>query len=149
MINIVTLEGRLAAIPNLTKTGNGRSCANFVIAHKREGYGHGVDYIRCVAWGRVADALVKHKTKGDPLIIQGFLREEVYENWQKQDVRQVVGTAMLIHYLPREPDARWVDRWLDAYPELKKQYNTFVREELKTKDELKENENEPDSISNG
>ena len=145
MINVVIIEGRLAAIPSLTKTGNGRSCANFVVAHKREGYGHGVDYVHCVAWGRVADALVKHKTKGDPVIVQGFIRQEVYENWQKQDVREIIVTAMWVHFLAREPEARWIDKYFAAYPEEKKKYNRFVREELHEDDEPKENENESDS----
>lgn len=89
-MNKVILLGRLTDDPKLSTTPNGQSVANFSIAINR--IGEGVDYPKCVAWGKTADFICRYFRKGNSiLIVDGHIQTRTYEkNGTKVYVTEVV-----------------------------------------------------------
>jgi single-strand DNA-binding protein len=85
-MNIVILEGRLTADPELNYKGgeNASVSAPFNVAVNRtyknaEGK-YDADFIRCVAFGKSAEFLGKYFHKGDPIQVQGNIHTGSYVN---------------------------------------------------------------------
>ena len=88
MLNQVAIHGRLAADPEVRKTGNKKSVLNFAVAVDRdytddEGE-RGVDFLDVVAWGSVADFVEKYFKKGDLIVVTGSLQKRVWEDEDEQ-----------------------------------------------------------------
>lgn len=143
MYNRVCVEGILTSTPTLGKTSKGKSSTTFVVACYKDGYGRGADYIKCKAYGRVAEALCTAKQQGDHLLIEGALVYNIYEDYMGKDVRELLISVKLIKFLAKEPRAKYADEFMDKYPEIKKLYNKFVKENgFYVKPEENENEEE-------
>lgn len=88
--NKVILGGRLTREPDLRKVGvNGTSVADFGIAVNRvSGSGDSrreeVAFVDVTAWGRTAEVITKYLDKGDPILIEGRLSYEQWENKEGQ-----------------------------------------------------------------
>jgi|BioPla2DNA2_1021312.scaffolds.fasta_scaffold67357_3 single-strand DNA-binding protein len=70
--------GRLGRDPEIRTTKSGKSVCTFDIAINR-GYNDEVDWIRCVAWERVAEMINQHCYKGRMIGVTGKLRQNSYE----------------------------------------------------------------------
>lgn len=94
MINNVTLVGRLTKDIEIRKTNSGKSNASFSLAVNRRFKQEGqpdADFINCVAWGSVADALSKYTSKGSLIGITGRIQTRSYEsNGKKVYVTEVI-----------------------------------------------------------
>lgn len=94
MINNVTLVGRLTKDIELRYTQSGKSNASFNLAVNRRFKQEGqpdADFISCVAWNSVADALNKYTSKGSLIGITGRIQTRTYEsNGKKVYVTEVV-----------------------------------------------------------
>lgn len=82
-MNTVTLIGRLGQDIEIKATGSGLSVANFSIAmnSKVKGEDH-TTWLKCTAFGELADNLAASAGKGDRLIVQGRLQEK---EWTTRD----------------------------------------------------------------
>ena len=79
--NHVSLFGRLAVEPEERKFGdhtvvNFRVAVNRPVAKDKE---QTADFIRCVAWDKTADLILKYFKKGDRIGINGSLKVDTYE----------------------------------------------------------------------
>lgn len=128
MFNECFVEGILTGEPFLNTTEKGKSACTFVLACYRDGYGTGIDFVKCKAYGKVADILTLKRRKGDHFLVAGALRDEKWENYKGQDVRELILRARFVKFLPREPGAKYADDFLDANPGVKKLYNQYVKE---------------------
>lgn len=128
MYNHVCFEALLTAPPILGKTERGKSCCTFVAACYKDGYGRGADFIKCKAWGKVAEALCETKLRGDHLLIDGALIGNQYENYMGKEVRELIVSVRIVKFLPKEPKARFSDEFFETFPEIKKLYNKFVKD---------------------
>ncbi len=82
MINHVVLIGRLTKDPELAYTQNKKAFAQFILAVNRisnENTDKTADFIRCQAWGKTAENLVKFMRKGSQIAITGAIRTSSYE----------------------------------------------------------------------
>lgn len=76
-----TVLGRLAADADLAFTGEGTPYAKFrVLANVGPKDHERVESTSCVIWGKRAEALAKHLTKGKALLVTG---EPVTSSWEK------------------------------------------------------------------
>lgn len=84
MLNIVNLQGRLAAEPELRQTQSGKSVASFRLAcnrdYKNQNGETPVDWLTCIAWGNTADFIKKYFHKGDSLLLTGSIQTRNYQD---------------------------------------------------------------------
>ena len=101
MLNICIVEGFLVADPIVNHYDKGKSVATFIIASHHDGYGKGVEYIKCTAAGPVAEAMEKFKSTGDRVIVVGALANRKWENYKKEDVYETVLKAWKVNFQER------------------------------------------------
>jgi single-strand DNA-binding protein len=83
--NNVTLMGNLVDNVDCKEIGDSNSVGKFRLAVNRSYVTKGGEkrtetlFIDCEIWGRRADALKKYTSKGDPLLINGYLKQDVWE----------------------------------------------------------------------
>jgi single-strand DNA-binding protein len=104
MINHYTGIGRIAANAELKYTSSGMACMHFSIcindAYKKGGeWIEKPSFFRCTVWGRYAEAMQKHMTKGRQVGIEGKLAQNVWEDSggsKHNDVTIVVDNIALL-----------------------------------------------------
>ena len=82
MINHVVLIGRLTKDPELFYTNNKKAFTQFILAVNRivsDNSDKTADFIRCQAWGKTAENLVKFMRKGSQIALTGTIRTSSYE----------------------------------------------------------------------
>lgn len=83
MLNIVALQGRLAADPEQRTTQNGTAVTSFSLAVQRNMKGsdgeYSTDWIDCVAWKGTAEFICKYFQKGQLMAVNGTLQTRSYE----------------------------------------------------------------------
>jgi single-strand DNA-binding protein len=83
--NNATQGGRLTADPIIRKTGNGTAVANFTIANNRrykDSEGKKIEesfFIDVTFFGKTAENIEKYLKKGDPVLVQGYLKLDTWE----------------------------------------------------------------------
>ncbi|QHJ84831.1 MAG: hypothetical protein [Bacteriophage sp.] len=84
MINRSVLVGRLTDKPNLSSTQTGKSVIAFTVAVNRN-YKNAAgkveaDFIRCVAWNKIAENINTYCTKGSLVGIDGHIQTRHYDD---------------------------------------------------------------------
>lgn len=78
--------GNLCREPELKTTSNGKSVCQFSIAHNskfKTGDGtmkEDVIYLDCEAWNQTAEAIAKYLGKGRKILVEGFLKQETWND---------------------------------------------------------------------
>ncbi|MEU2514328.1 single-stranded DNA-binding protein [Streptomyces syringium] len=82
----LTATGNLTGDPVLRFTGTGTPVASFTVAcndRRKNTVGQWEDagtlWVRCAAWGRLAEAAAEQLVKGDAVTVTGHLRPDDYE----------------------------------------------------------------------
>jgi single-strand DNA-binding protein len=84
----VIMMGNLTRDPELKYLDNGTALAKFTVAVNRTWKSkqgekkEEVSFIDCTAWAKTAEVIVEHFTKGDPIMVEGHLKQE---NWESVD----------------------------------------------------------------
>jgi single-strand DNA-binding protein len=96
----ITISGNLTADPELRYTATGLACAAFTVAHNprvkgadgewRDGE---TSFFRVTAWRDEAENIVESLSRGDPVIVTGRVRTNVWEDKHGQTRRDLVVTA--------------------------------------------------------
>lgn len=109
MYNKITLIGRLAKDPDVRYTPSGIPVARFTLAvsrpQKNKDEKAPADFIRIVAWRRLAEICSQYIFKGKLVAIEGRLQVERYERGegQKENIYEVV--ADNIQMLDKKSDS--------------------------------------------
>lgn len=81
-LNVVVLEGRLVAMPELKQTKSGVSFCNVTIAvdrkFKNKDGKRDCDFINVMAWRQQAEYLTKYFRKGSPIAVVGNINVSSY-----------------------------------------------------------------------
>lgn len=84
MLNVVNLQGRIVAEPELKRTQSDISVLSFTIAVDRDytpkGQDKQTDFIDCTAWRQTAEFVSKYFHKGDLILVQGSIQTRSYED---------------------------------------------------------------------
>lgn len=81
MLNSCTIQGRLAADPQLRQTTSGKSVCSFRIACTRNfGKDPETDWLDCVAWGQTGEFVSKYFQKGAQILLQGSIQTRQYQD---------------------------------------------------------------------
>lgn len=78
-MNQIILIGNIAADIEERITADGKSVANFTIAVDRPYNSEKTDFIRCSAWGALAQNCAKYLAKGKKVAVQGSLHIDTYD----------------------------------------------------------------------
>jgi len=101
-VNRVILIGNAGQDAEVKSTSGGRSVANFSLA-VNEGFrdktgksGQRVEWVRCVAWNKLAEIAGKYVNKGRLVFVEGRLQTRQYENREgaEKTVCEVVVTTL-------------------------------------------------------
>ena len=82
----ITIQGNLAADPELRYTASGAACASFTVAANprvRDAEGNWGDgtpvFLRCTAWRELAEHVAASLRRGDPVLVVGRFRQREYQ----------------------------------------------------------------------
>lgn len=90
------VSGRLTADPTLRYTQNGVSVTTGQIAVN---YGDNTTFLNYIVWDKAAEALANNKSKGDPVVMIGFLKQREWEQeGQRRRADELVCTQVI--FLP-------------------------------------------------
>ena len=105
-MNQVEIIGRLTRDPILRKTGKGTSVTSFGLArNERYGETDRVLFIDVTCWGRLAEVVVEHKSKGDQVGVTGRLELDEYETNTGEKKNQIRIVASHVEFLAK-PNGR-------------------------------------------
>lgn len=107
-MNVVCLLGRMVKDPELKSTQSGKNFCEFSVAVRRIGMKDEADFINCTAWGKTAELVSKHFSKGGEIGLQGSLR---HEKFTKKDGTNgykdyVIVNSVFITNSSASPDSR-------------------------------------------
>ena len=84
MINMIALQGRITATPELRHTQNGNAVTSFTIAcaraYVKKGGERQADFIDIVAWTNTAEFICKYFQKGSMISIEGRLQTRPFKD---------------------------------------------------------------------
>lgn len=112
-LNRVQLAGRLTRDPELTYTPNNMAVCKFGIASTR--YYRTKDgerreetvFVDCVAWGKTAEIVAEHVRKGAPVIVEGNLRLNEWQDKTTGETRRKLEiTVDRVHQLEWADDGQ-------------------------------------------
>ena len=97
-LNIITIQGRLTADPELRSTQAGKKVASFSLAVDRDFQKGETDFITCVAWEKKAEFVDKNFSKGQMALVTGRLqiRQWTGKEGGKRNAAEVVANE--IHF---------------------------------------------------
>jgi single-strand DNA-binding protein len=104
-INNVVIQGNLVADPEEIGSGENRGCS-FRLAWNEKWKGKdGTDkeragFVKVVVWGGQAKAVLAHMEKGKPVMVNGSLRFEEWENEEGQKRTAISVNARDVQFLP-------------------------------------------------
>lgn len=79
-MNKVVLVGRLTKDPELRfAAGSGTSVCRFTVAVNRQFKKDETDFISCVSFGKTAEIIAQHFTKGKQIAVSGSIRTGSYD----------------------------------------------------------------------
>lgn len=109
MLNKVLLEGRLAKDPVLRFLPSGKPVAEVTLANNKpyktdEGWKEKTSFIEAKAYGSVGEAMVEKLSKGDRIVIEGELVQEIWEKDGKKvsKLRVVIDNFRILQKIERE-----------------------------------------------
>lgn len=104
-INKVIVAGHLTRDPELRFTPKGTAVANFGVAVNRKWKKDGqeteeVAFIDFVSFGKQAETIGQHFKKGSPILVEGRLKTESWEDKKTNDKRsKLVAVVETFHFL--------------------------------------------------
>ena len=84
-MNTVNLAGNLARDHKITNLDNGKKVLRNAVAINN-GNDKDATFINFTAWNKTADIIEKFTSKGEPIVIEAFLRNNNYTNKDGQKV---------------------------------------------------------------
>ncbi len=94
-VNIAIISGRLVADPVLRTNDELTSLSNFTVAINK---GEKSDFVDCIAWGKTAEFLCEHFTKGKQIYVVGEIRTNVWEKRDGVKAKDVKLSVKEIHF---------------------------------------------------
>lgn len=92
--NKVILMGNLTRDPDMRYTRNDTAVANFGMAVNRKFKGEEeTTFVDCTAWGKVAETISQYLRKGKPIMVDGRLTLDQWQNQEGQNRSKLLVTV--------------------------------------------------------
>ena len=115
----ITIPGNLTADPELRFTQGGQAVLNFNLAEnhsKKDQSGQWVDdgttFYRVALWGKRAETLADHLSKGASVLVTGRFRGGEFTSKQGELVKTYEVTANHVAVVPRPQKSQYQDRYV-------------------------------------
>lgn len=121
-LNKVQIIGRLGQDPEMRFTANGRAVSTFSVAVNRnyttqDGERHeDTEWVRVVAWARLAELVSQYLTKGRQVYVEGRLQTRQWEDKEGQRRYTTEVVAQDVQFLDRAEGAPFDDQNQSATP---------------------------------
>ncbi len=115
-LNKVQIIGRLGQDPEMRFTANGRAVSTFSVAVNRnyttqDGERHeDTEWVRVVAWARLAELVSQYLTKGRQVYVEGRLQTRQWEDKEGQRRYTTEVVAQDVQFLDRAEGAPFDDQ---------------------------------------
>ena len=95
------MAGNVCKDPELKYTQQGTAVCNFSLAinRKKSGGEDEVLFMNCQAWNKTAEVVAEHVKKGNPLLVEGYLRERKWTTPEGQERKAIELTANRVQFL--------------------------------------------------
>jgi single-strand DNA-binding protein len=109
-LNKVQIIGNLGADPEMRFTSNGQGVSTFNVAvnrryQTREGeQREETEWVRCVAWAKLAELVSQYVTKGSQIYVEGRLQTRQWEDKEGQRRYTTEVVAKDVQFLDRRGD---------------------------------------------
>jgi single-strand DNA-binding protein len=108
MLNVVALNGRLTADPELRHTSNDIPVTSFTLAvdrsYVKSGEERQADFIDVVCWRGTAEFACKYFKKGQLVAVEGSLQTRIYEDSHGNKRKAVEVLASHVHFAEPKRD---------------------------------------------
>lgn len=101
-INQVSFSGRLGGDVELRYTESGKVFAKFSIAVRRRDSSDSPDWFSCKAWGKTAEIIAEHASKGDAIEVEGNLSFEYWKNNEGETLSQHIVSVQNVNFLAKK-----------------------------------------------
>lgn len=98
MENIMIIQGRLTADPELKTTTSGANVTSFTLAVDRNTADKKTDFIPVVAWNKTAEFVCNYFGKGDMAIVEGSLQSRRWEDKNSEKRTAYECVANRVHF---------------------------------------------------
>lgn len=107
MTNTAVLVGNLTRDPELRYVSSGKAVVEFTVA-VNEGFGEKrtTQFIRVVAWDKLAEAVADNSRKGNRVIIEGKLTSDTWKDKEGRSREQTRVLARTVAVIPSRPADR-------------------------------------------
>lgn len=98
--NKVIIAGNITKAPELRYTPKGTACCKVSVAVNRQwkdeagNKKEAVTFVDCTAWSGTAETISKHLHKGDPILIDGRLDQENWEDKTSKEKRSKLAVTI-------------------------------------------------------
>lgn len=138
MLNVVALNGRLTADPELRHTQNDTPVTSFTLAvdrsYVRQGEERQADFIDIVCWRSTAEFVSKYFRKGQLVAVEGSIQTRTYTDSQGNKRKVVEVLANQVHFA--EPKRSSADNGQSAQAEAYSSGNNNDFVEIDVDDDL-------------
>jgi single-strand DNA-binding protein len=101
-LNKLLIIGNMTADPELRFTPNGSAVASVDIAvNYKYKETKETSFFSVVVWGKAAENLAEYKKKGDPILVEGRLRQRTWKTPEGQNRSKIEIVAENVQYLNR------------------------------------------------
>lgn len=98
--NKIIVGGRLTRNPESKVLSSGKTVVSFALAvNRKSGDKEEVLFLNCQAWDKTGDVVMKYVKKGEPLFVEGRLREEKWRDKEGQDKSKMVVVVDVVQLL--------------------------------------------------
>jgi len=104
MYNKVILVGRITYEPEMKTTTNGTEVVDFQLAVNRYGKDQQADFFKVVCFGKTAEFMSNYVTKGKLLLVDGSLRNSIWQDKSGQERSRVEIIASRIRSLSKKDE---------------------------------------------
>lgn len=110
MLNIVALQGRFTADPEIRTTQSGNAVCSFTLAVESN-YGEKTTYfIDCVAWRNTAEFVGKYFRKGQLAAVDGSLTTRSWEDKQGNKRKSTEINVNSVHFCGKSESGKETER---------------------------------------
>lgn len=106
-VNRIFLMGRLGSEPKMQQTKSGRSFTALNIATNRQfkeangATNTHTDWHRVTVWGQQGERCAQYLSKGQPVMVEGYLSTYERELPEGHKIQQTTITALSVEFLPK------------------------------------------------
>jgi single-strand DNA-binding protein len=103
-VNLYIATGNLARDPEMRYTANGKAVTEFTVAvNEGSGEHRTTEFIRCIAWDRLAESVAEYARKGKKVLIVGRYETNKWETKEGQKRETIRIVCRQVEFLsPRE-----------------------------------------------